>query len=199
MITGRLDTESGVSFYAARYFAVTATKFAAKSNPDRNIALSLGSALGMLHPMATVYETLRADIVAAMKARDSALALALRTMDAAIQRAAMDASKPIDDPLTVATIRKAVKNLTDARAEFERGGRADLATANTTEIGFLGKYLPAGLDAAKLGALIAEAIATTGAASKKEMGKVIGALKQHPDAPLIDFGAASKMIQSKLP
>ncbi|MDP2137294.1 MAG: GatB/YqeY domain-containing protein [Candidatus Didemnitutus sp.] len=153
----------------------------------------------MLHPMATVYETLRADIVAAMKARDRDLALALRTMDAAIQRAAMDASKPIDDPLAVATIRRAVKNLTDARAEFERGGRADLATANTAEIGFLAKYLPAGLDAAKLETLIAEAIATTGAASKKEMGKVIGVLKQHPDASLIDFGAVSKLIQAKLP
>jgi uncharacterized protein YqeY len=149
--------------------------------------------------MANVYETLRADIITAMKARDNARALALRTMDAAIQRAAMDANKPIDDALALATIRKAVKNLSDARAEFEKGGRADLVAANTAEIAILEKYLPAGLDAAKLDALIAEVIAATGAASKKEMGKVIGALKQRPEAPLIDFGAASKLIQAKLP
>lgn len=149
--------------------------------------------------MPTVYETLRADIIAAMKARDSAAALALRTMDAAIQRAAMDLNKPVDDTLVVTALRKAVKNLADARTEFEKGGRADLVAANTAEIKLLEKYLPAGLDAAKLDALITEVISSTGAASKKEMGKVIGALKQRPEAGLIDFAAASKLIQAKLP
>jgi uncharacterized protein len=149
--------------------------------------------------MPTLYETLRADIVTALKARDPVTATALRTMDAAIQRAAMDASKPIDEALTVATFRKAVKNLTDARNEFEKGGRPDLVAANTAEIAILEKYLPKGLDAAKLEALIVEVIAATGATSKKEMGKVIGALKQRPEAALIDFGAASKFIQAKLP
>jgi len=149
--------------------------------------------------MPSTYENLRADIVAAMKARDAATALALRTADAAIQRAAMDANKPIDEALVVTTLRKAVKNLADARAEFEKGGRADLVAANTTEIALLEKYLPKGLDGARLEALIAEVIAATGAASKKEMGKVIGALKQRPEAALIDFGAASKLIQAKLP
>ena len=148
--------------------------------------------------MPSTYETLRADIITAMKARDTATATALRTMDAAIQRAAMDASKSIDEPLVLATFRKAVKNLTDARAEFEKGGRADLVAANTAEIKLLEKYLPAGLDAAKLEALIAEVIAATGATSKKEMGKVIGALKQRPEAGLIDFGAVSKVVQAKL-
>jgi len=148
--------------------------------------------------MPSTYETLRADIVTAMKARDTATATALRTMDAAIQRAAMDASKPIDEALVLATFRKAVKNLTDARTEFEKGGRADLVTANTTEIAILAKYLPAGLDAAKLEALVTEVIAATGATTKKDMGKVIGALKQRPEAGLIDFGAVSKLVQSKL-
>lgn len=149
--------------------------------------------------MPTTYETLRADIIAAMKARDTATATALRTMDAAIQRAAMDSSKPIDEALVVATFRKAVKNLTDARTEFEKGGRADLVAANSAEIAILEKYLPQGLDAAKLEAIVAEVIAATGASSKKEMGKVIGALKQRPEAALIDFGAASKLVQAKLP
>ncbi|HET7535994.1 MAG TPA: GatB/YqeY domain-containing protein [Candidatus Didemnitutus sp.] len=149
--------------------------------------------------MATTYETLRADIIAAMKARDATTATALRTADAAIQRAAMDANKPIDEALVVTTLRKAVKNLSDARAEFEKGGRADLVAANTAEITVLEKYLPKGLDPAKLDALVNEVIAATGAQSKKEMGKVIGALKQRPEAALIDFGAVSKIIQAKLP
>jgi uncharacterized protein YqeY len=99
----------------------------------------------------------------------------------------------------VTALRKAVKNLTDANVEFEKGNRADLVSANLIEIGILEKYLPAGLDAAKLEALVIEVIAATGAASKKEMGKVIAALKQRPEAGIIDFGAASKIVQSKLP
>lgn len=148
--------------------------------------------------MSTIYERLRADIITAMKARDSVTTTALRTADAAIKRAAMDANKDIDDALVIATLRKAVKNLADARAEFAQGGRADLVAANDTEIKLLEQYLPAGLDAAKLEALVNEAIQATGATSRKEMGKVIGALKQRPEAALIDFGAASKLIQGKL-
>jgi hypothetical protein len=146
-----------------------------------------------------IYDTLRADIITAMKARDSVTTTSLRTADAQIKRAAMDANKEIDDALAITTLRKAVKNLADARTEFEKAGRADLVAANTAEITVLEKYLPKGLDAAKLDALIAEAIAATGATSKKEMGKVIGALKARPEAALIDFGAVSKLVQAKLP
>lgn len=149
--------------------------------------------------MSKTYETLRADIIAAMKARDTMTLTALRTADAAIKRAAMDANKEVDENLVIATMRKAVKNLTDANIEFQKGGRADLVAANETEIKVLEKYLPKGLDAATVDALIAQAIQETGAASKKEMGKVIGALKKHPDAALIDFGAVSKQVQAKLP
>jgi len=149
--------------------------------------------------MPSLYETLRADIVNAMKARDAASTLSLRTADAGIQRAAMDANKPIDDAIVTTVLRKAVKNLADARAEFEKGGRADLVSANTLEIALLEKYLPKAFDPAKLEALVVEAIAATGAQSKKDMGKVIGALKQRPEAPLLDFGAVSKLVQSKLP
>jgi hypothetical protein len=149
--------------------------------------------------MPTLYEQLRADIVTAMKARDAATALALRTADASIQRASMDLSKPIDDALVVATLRKGVKNLADAKVEFEKGARPDLVAANEAEIRLLQKYLPTGLDAARLEALVADAIRESGAQSRKEMGKVLGLLKQRPEAPLIDFAAASKLVQAKLP
>jgi uncharacterized protein YqeY len=149
--------------------------------------------------MPTTYETLRADIIVAVKARDSITATSLRTADAAIQRAAMDQNKPIDEALTITALRKAVKNLTDAKVEFERGGRDDLVAANDNEIRILGKYLPQGIDSAKLEALIVAAIQETGAQSKKEMGKVIGALKKLPEAGLIDFGAVSKLVQTRLP
>src|SRR3954468_18881002 len=94
--------------------------------------------------MPTLYETLRADIITAMKARDATTTTALRTADAAIKRAAMDANKDIDDTLAITTLRNAIKNLADAKTEFERGGRADLVAANEAEIRTLEKYLPAG-------------------------------------------------------
>jgi uncharacterized protein YqeY len=149
--------------------------------------------------MPTLYEQLRADIIVAVKARDAVASTALRTADAAIQRSSMDLAKPIDDVLVVGTLRKGVKNLADAKAEFEKGGRADLVAANEAEIRILEKYLPKGIEGAQLEALIAEAILESGAQSRKEMGKVIGALKKRPEAALIDFSAASKLIQAKLP
>lgn len=149
--------------------------------------------------MSSIYEKLRADIVASMKARDQATTTILRTADAAIKRAAMDQNKEIDDALTIATLRKSVKNLRDANADFRKGGRADLIAANDAEIVVLERFLPQGLDAAQLEAIVAAAIAETGAQSRKEMGKVIGALKKRPDAGLIDFAVVSKVVQARLP
>jgi uncharacterized protein YqeY len=149
--------------------------------------------------MSALYDKLRADVVTAMKNRDKTATVALRTLDAAIQRSAMDLNQPIDDNLVIATLRKSIKNLAEAKGEFAKGGRQDLVDANDVEIRLLEVYLPAGLDAAKLDALIAEAIQATGATSRKEMGKVIGELKKRPEAPLIDFSAASKLVQAKLP
>lgn len=149
--------------------------------------------------MPTVYETLRADIITAMKARDAAAITALRTADAAIKRAALDANVNIDDALVVTVLRKAVKHLAEAKLEFARGGRDDLVAANEAEIRLLEKYLPRGIEGAQLEALVAAAIQETGAQSKKDLGRVIGALKRHPEAGRIDFGVASKLVQARLP
>lgn len=148
--------------------------------------------------MSSLYDSIRADIITSMKAREKETTLVLRTIDAAIKRAAMDADQEIDNALTIATIRKAVKNLTAANEQFAKGGRNDLVTQNEAEIGILEKYLPQGLDPATLESLVDAAIQETGATSKKEMGKVIGTLKKHPEAALIDFGAVSKLVQAKL-
>lgn len=146
----------------------------------------------------TLYETLRSDIIAAMKARESEKATALRTADAAIQRAAMDGNVEIDDELVTATLRKAVKNMKDANVEFAKGGRDDLIEKNDREIAILETYLPAQIDGMKLEAIVGEAIAASGATTRQEMGKVMAALKRHPDAPQIDFAAASKLVSSRL-
>ena len=148
--------------------------------------------------MSSIYKKLRSDIVAALKARDSAKTLILRSTDAAIQRTSLDSNKPIDDDLVIATLRKSVKNLVAANAEFKKGGRDDLIEANLTEIGVLEVYLPQMIGGDQLEGIINEAIAETGARSRKEMGRVIGLIKKRPDASLIDFGAVSRALQGKL-
>ena len=110
----------------------------------------------------------------------------------------MDTNVEIDDALVLATLRKAVKNMNDANTEFAKAGRDDLVQANNVEIAILEKYLPAQIAGEKLEAIVVEAIAQTGAVSKREMGKVMAVLKARPDAGLIDFGAVSKLVQSKL-
>jgi len=145
-----------------------------------------------------LYDQLRADIITAMKARDSVTTTALRTADAAIKRAELDGNVEIDDALVLATLRKAVKNLSDAREDFAKAGRADLVAANDAEIALLTKYLPQSLPPEKLEALVVDAIAATGATAKRDMGRVIAALKEHADAGSIDFATASKLIQAKL-
>lgn len=168
-------------------------------HPRGRDVLDIAAPAGSLVYMSSIYERLRADVISSMKARDQATTTILRTADAAIKRAAMDQNKEIDDALVIATLRKSVKNLRDANAEFTRGGRADLVAANDAEIAVLEKYLPKGIDAAQLEALVSAAITECGAQTRKDMGKVIGVLKKRPDAGLIDFAAVSKLVQAKLP
>ena len=148
--------------------------------------------------MSTIYQQIRTDIVTALKARDPAKTLILRSTDAAIQRTSLDSNQPINDDLVIATLRKSVKNLSAANVQFKKGGRNDLIEANLTEIGVLEVYLPQMITGEKLEGIITEAIADTGAQSRKEMGKVIGLIKKRPDAALIEFGAVSKALQGKL-
>ncbi len=148
--------------------------------------------------MSELYTRLRADIISAVKARQSEKSLVLRTMDGAIQRVAIDSNVEIDDELVITAVRKAVKDLKQAREQFAAGGRADLVEKNDAEIALLEDYLPAQMDEARLESIVNEALAESGATSRKEMGKVMGVLKQRSDAALIDFGTASQLIQSKL-
>jgi len=80
---------------------------------------------------------------------------------------------------------------------FEKGGRADLVDKENAEIAVLQPYLPAQLSDAELDALIAEAISSTGAASIKDMGKVMGVVKAKA-AGKADMGAVGARIKAKL-
>jgi uncharacterized protein len=137
------------------------------------------------------------DMKTAMRAADKERLGTVRLLLAAIKQREVDERITLDDGQVLAVIEKMIKQRREAIAQFESGGRSDLAAKENAEIGVLQAYLPAQLTPAEVEALIAEAIAATGAASIKDMGKVMGFVKPKAQGRT-DMGALSARIKQKL-
>jgi uncharacterized protein YqeY len=118
-------------------------------------------------------------------------------LQAAIKQREVDERITLDDAQVTAVLEKMIKQRKESVVAFEKGGRADLVNKENGEIAVLQPYLPAQLSDAELDALIAEAIASTGAASIKDMGKVMGVVKAKA-AGKADMGAVGARIKAKL-
>ncbi|MES2202361.1 MAG: GatB/YqeY domain-containing protein [candidate division FCPU426 bacterium] len=108
----------------------------------------------------------------AMKARDSVALDSIRAVIAEMKK--QDVKKEWQDAEVHAIIQKAVKQRRDSIESFRSGGRDDLAKGEELQIAVLEKFLPAQMDEAQVTALVDEAMAATGAAGGKDMGKVMG-------------------------
>jgi uncharacterized protein YqeY len=144
--------------------------------PDRRLAGTRpGPAAcpgGILHRvMTTVTEQLRADTTIAMKAGEKQRVTALRLVLSELQKAAKDGS---GDELTV--LRRERKRRLEAAEQFRDNGRPELADQEQFEAELISGYLPAELSDADLDALVTQAIADTGAAGPKDMGRVMKAV-----------------------
>jgi hypothetical protein len=137
------------------------------------------------------------DMKTAMRAGDKERLAAVRLLLAAIKQREVDERITLDDGQVLAVIEKMIKQRRESITQFERGGRSDLAAQENAEIGVLQGYLPAQLTPSEVDALIAEAIAATGAASVKDMGKVMGFVKPKAQGRT-DMGALSARIKQKL-
>ena len=137
------------------------------------------------------------DIKVAMKSGDKIKVGTLRLINAAIQSAEIDAKTTIDDAAVIAVMTKMVKQRRDSIAQYTSGGRPDLAAVEQAEIAIIEVYLPMQMDAAAVSAAIAAAIKETGAASAKDMGKVMGLLKANY-AGQMDFQKASAAVKAAL-
>jgi len=137
------------------------------------------------------------DMKTAMRAGDKERLAAVRLLLAAIKQREVDERITLDDGQVLAVIEKMIKQRRESITQFESGGRSDLAAKENAEIGVLQGYLPAQLTPAEVDALIAEAIAATGAASVKDMGKVMGFVKPKAQGRT-DMGALSARIKQKL-
>lgn len=137
------------------------------------------------------------DIKEAMKAGDKTKVGTLRLINAAIQSAEIEAKGPIDEAAVISVMTKMVKQRRDSIEQYTKGGRPELAAVEQAEIAIIEAYLPKQMDEAAISASIAAAIRDTGAASAKDMGKVMAALKAKY-AGQMDFQKASAAVKAAL-
>ena len=137
------------------------------------------------------------DMKSAMKAGDKDRLKVVRLMLAAIKQIEIDTREELDDAAVLAVLTKMVKQRRDSIEQFENGNREDLAEIERAEIIVINDYLPEPLSADELAAMVDEVIQSTGAASIKDMGKVMGQLKAKA-AGRADMGAVSAIIKDRL-
>jgi uncharacterized protein YqeY len=137
------------------------------------------------------------DLKMAMKAGEKQRVATLRLINAAIQSAEIEAKKPLDEAGIVAVMTKMVKQRRDSIEQYTSGGRPDLAATEQAEIAVIEAYLPKQMDESEIGAAVADAIKEAGAASPKDMGKVMSVLKGKY-AGKMDFQKASAAVKAAL-
>jgi uncharacterized protein YqeY len=145
----------------------------------------------------TLKERITEDMKTAMRSAEKDRLAVIRLLQAAIKQREVDERIVLDDTQVTSVLEKMIKQRKDSIVAFEKGNRADLVAKETAEIAVLQPYLPAQLSDADLDAIIAEAIAATGAASIKDMGKVMGIVKAKA-AGKADMGAVGARIKAKL-
>ena len=148
------------------------------------------------------------DVKDAMRTRDKARLGTLRMVTAAIKQREVDEPVPpglrggseratLGDAAVVAVLEKMLKQRRESAGQYERAGRGDLAAAERDEIAVIEQYMPRALDPAEVDAMIGAAIDETGAATMKDMGRVMGLLKPRVQGRT-DMGAVSAAVRARL-
>jgi uncharacterized protein YqeY len=137
------------------------------------------------------------DMKTAMKAGEKDRLGVIRLVNAAIKQREVDERIVLDDAQVLAVLEKMLKQRKDSVTQYESAGREDLAVVERYEIGVIQAYLPAQLSAAEVEAIVAKAIADSGASSATDMGKVVGLVKPQV-AGRADMGQISQLIKQKL-
>ncbi|MDH4095977.1 MAG: GatB/YqeY domain-containing protein [Betaproteobacteria bacterium] len=145
----------------------------------------------------TLKERISEDMKAAMRAKDAARLSAVRLLLAAMKQKEVDERVELTDADVLGVIERMVKQRRESIAQYEKAARADLAAQEQFEIGVLQAYLPQQLGEAELAQAVAAALAEAGAASVRDMGKVMALLKPRL-AGRADMGKVSALVKAKL-
>jgi uncharacterized protein len=142
-------------------------------------------------------ERITDDMKAAMRAGEKVRLGVIRMITSAIKQREVDERITLDDAQVLAVLEKMIKQRKESLVQFQAGNRQDLVDKESAEITLLQGYMPSQMTDAELDALVAEAIAATGAASVKDMGKVMGIIKSKAQGRA-DMAAVGARIKAKL-
>jgi len=137
------------------------------------------------------------EVKSAMRAREKQRLGALRLISAEFKRVEVDERVELDDQRVLSILDKMTKQRKDSLSQYESAGRDDLVQQEQFELDVIGEFMPEQLDEAELTSLVDEAIASTGAESMKDMGKVMGVLKSKAQGR-VDMSAVGALVKSKL-
>ena len=137
-------------------------------------------------------------IANAMRRQDAPRLSALRMLKAALMNREVEKSRALDDAESRQVVSSLVKQRRDSIEQFDKAGRQDLVDKETAEIAILEQYLPPPLDAAALERAVADAIAETGAASPKDMGRVMKAAMARLAGQTVDGRLVNELVKKKL-
>jgi uncharacterized protein YqeY len=145
----------------------------------------------------TLKERITEDMKTAMRSGEKDRLAVIRLLQAAIKQREVDERITLDDAQVTAVLEKMIKQRKESVVQFQAGGRADLVAKENAELAVLTAYQPAQLSEAEIDGLIAQAIAATGAASIKDMGKVVAQVKGAA-AGRADMAAVSARVKARL-
>jgi uncharacterized protein YqeY len=137
------------------------------------------------------------DMKVAMRSRDAARLSTIRLLVAAIKQREIDDRTTLDDAQTLAVVEKLIKQRRESASQYEAAGREELAAKERAEAEVLSAYLPAAASPEEIAAAIDSAIAETGAASQRDMGKVMNLLRGKL-AGRADLAAVSAQVKERL-
>lgn len=147
--------------------------------------------------MSELKQRITDDMKSAMKAKDKQALKAVRMIVGAIKQREIDERIELDDAQVMAVIQKMVKQRKDSISQFKDAGRTDLVDVEEAELVIINNYMPAQLSDTEVDDVVSKAIADSGAASMKDMGKLMGMLKGQL-AGKADMGIVSQLIKAKL-
>ena len=149
-----------------------------------------------------IRDEIKAALTGAMKAGDKPRVGAIRLIQAALKNRDIElrsgGGAPIDDDVLVTEVlQKMIKQRRESIDMYQKGGRQELADAEAAEVAVLEQFLPRQMSDAEIGAAIDALVAETGAASVKDMGRVMALMKDR-HAGQLDMSKASQMVKAKL-
>ena len=146
----------------------------------------------------TVQEKIQMQMTEAMRNKDQLRLSVLRMMKSAIKNKEIEKMKPLDDGEAVSVLNTLVKQRKDSVDQFRKGGREELAQKEESEIKIIEEYLPAAASEDDIRNAIEEAIQETGAASIKDMGKVMKTALARLAGKSADGSRVSQLVKEKL-